>query len=65
MRSHLQDGNSSKHHMAKPEPAAMCHRHQEENMDMQHPFHLKDAFYLGKLQDFVDGVDLTVKQLYP
>lgn len=43
----------------------MPDRHQEENMDMQHPFHMKDAFDLGKLRDFVDGIDLTVKRLYP
>lgn len=34
-------------------------------MDMHHPFHTEDAFDVGMLRDFVDGIDLTMKQLHP
>lgn len=29
------------------------------------PFHMEDAFDLGTLRDFVDGIDLTMKQIHP
>lgn len=52
--------------MAKPEPAATCQTDiRNKTWTCSMLFHVKGAFDLGKLRDFVDGVDLTMKQLHP